>query len=152
MHEKRMYYDIEEANALIPRLEFLFAELAKIQRKVNSLSDYAGRIGVDLRLDEALLGSRSRHPVRRQLEGRILELTKEYTEKLDEINELGVIVDDIDFGIVNFYSWIGGGDIFLSWQYGEPKITHWHAVTENSIARRPLEKLLAARPSEAALH
>lgn len=152
MHERRTYYDLEEANAMIPRLEILFAELARIQRKVNSLSEYAAKIGIDLCLDGVLAGRKSVNPIKRQLEDRIVSLTQEYDEKLTEIHEFGVVVDDLSHGIVNFYSWFDGNEVFLSWQYGEPEIGHWHAVTENSIARRPLKKLFTVRPIEAALH
>lgn len=153
MHENRVYYNLFEANALIPRLSHLFAELGRVQRQVNRLIKYAERLGVTIDLDER--GGEDRpggHPVRRQIEERLRSFTEEYAERLAEIERLGVIIDDLDLGIVNFYSWFEGREIFLSWQFGEPEVGHWHAVTENSIARRSLRHILARRPAEAQLH
>ncbi|MFH0799939.1 MAG: DUF2203 domain-containing protein [Pseudomonadota bacterium] len=152
MHESRVYYNIFEANAQIPRLEHLFAELAKIQRQVNALSRRALELGVELSFDIDAEACNNLHPLKGQLADKMKAFSEEYSDKLHEIAALGVIVDDLDMGIVNFYSWIDGREIFLSWQYGEPEIAHWHAVTENAIARRPLKKLVSSRPAEASLH
>ena len=154
MHERRVYYNLAEANAMIPRLEHLFAELGRIQRKVNDLTRRARELGVEV--DAGALereGERSGHPVRRQLGERLRELSRDYDDALAEIGELGVVIDDLNGGVVNFYSWIEGREVFLSWQTGEPEIGHWHAVTENAIARRSLKHLVGShRPAEIALH
>lgn len=152
MHERRKYYDITEANAVVPALELIFSEMAKIQRKVNTLSDYAGKMGVTLKLDEAIRGNPSTHPLRRQIEDRIVALSEEYEERLVELDRLGVIIDDMDFGMVKFYSWVGGNEIFLSWQYGETAVNYWHSVSENGVARRPLGEGARERASEIVFH
>lgn len=152
MHENRVYYNLIEANAMLPRLEHLFAELGRIQRQVNVLTRRAEELGIAINMDGLEEGERSGHPVRRQIEERLAACTRDYAEQLSEIEEMGVVIDDLDLGIVNFYSWFEGKEIFLSWQFGEPEVGHWHAVTENSIARRSLGHLLARRPAEAPLH
>ena len=154
MHERRVYYNIVEANAMIPRLEHLFAELGRIQRRVNDFTRRASELGVEVDAESLERdGERSGHPVRRQIEERLRELARDYADALAEIEELGVIVDDLDGGVVNFYSWIEGREVFLSWQTGEPEIGHWHAVTENVIARRALKHLVKShRPVDIAFH
>lgn len=152
MHENRVYYNLIDANAMLPRLQHLFEELARVQRQVNTLTRRAEELGIAINIDDVEGGSRSGHPVRRQIEERLMACMREYAERLGEIEGLGVIIDDLDFGIVNFYSWFEGKEIFLSWQFGEPEVGHWHAVTENSIARRSLRHILAHRPAEVPLH
>ncbi len=126
MHELRTYYNLSEANELVPRLEYLFSELARIQERVNTLSRTAKRSSdfSTLHADE-----------------RVRTLSEEYLRRLHEIGELGVVVEDADHGIVRFYSWFGGEEICLSWQYGEPEVRHWHCVTEPAAARRSLVQL-----------
>lgn len=152
MHERRTYYNLSEANAIVPTLELIFSDMARIQRKVNALSDYASRMGVDLRLDDVICGNASVHPLKRQIESRIVELSTEYDERLMDLDRLGVMIDDMDAGMVKIYSWVGGNEIFLSWQYGEASVNHWHAVTENGIARRPLDGSRKERTSQIMFH
>ena len=52
MHERREYFELHEANALIPQLEYYFGELARIQREVNRLAKEADNYGITLSLDE----------------------------------------------------------------------------------------------------
>lgn len=153
MHESRIYYNIIEANAQVPRLELLFAELARVQQQVNTLVKRARKLGIEIDM-EALGNTPSTHPVRRQLEERLLYLTQEYFDYLSEIENLGVVIEDLDLGIVNFYSWFDGREIFLSWQFGESEVCYWHAVNENSFARRSLKQLSrrSFRPTGVPLH
>jgi hypothetical protein len=136
MHEHREYFDVHEANALIPTLEFYFSELARIQKEVNELAAKAKRLGVELSIEER--PEPTGHPIRDALQERCVGLAGEYSDIVDEIQDLGVIVEDPDLGTVNFFSWVDGEEVILSWQFGEPEIGHWFKVTEDFMARRPL--------------
>ena len=152
VHESRVYYNLAEANALLPRLEFLFSELGRIQQAVNSLVRHAKRQGVEMDPD-SIATRPARSPVRRQIEDRLIEFTRDYDELLSEIESMGVVIEDLDAGTVNFFSWMDGREVFLSWQTGEPEIAHWHAVTEDSAARRSIRHLFKShRPAEVSLH
>ena len=136
MHEQREYFDVYEANALIPKLEYYFGELACLQREVNRLAKEAEKLGIQLTLDEEprMTGNRA-HDIFRH---KCAALTREYSDILDDIHGLGVIVEDPDLGVVNFYSLIDGDEVILSWQYGEAEIGHWYRTNEDFMARRPL--------------
>lgn len=152
MHESRVYYNLLEANALVPRLEHLFAELARIQRQVNALTKRAGDLGVRIDLESLGGETSAAHPVRREIEERLCALSREFIDCVAEVEGFGVVIDDLDLGIVNFYSWFEGQEIFLSWQFGEPEVGHWHSVTENSIARRTIRQFSSRRPAQISLH
>ncbi len=152
MHERRSYYTIDEANSLIPRLELLFAELGRIQNKVNELSRRARELGIELGPDEAAGETETTgHPVAYLLHRQFRRLSEEYAGLLDEIHALGVVIEDLDHGIVSIYSWLGRDEILLSWQYGENEVRHWHAVGEDAEHRRPLVEE-ALGPEDSFLH
>lgn len=136
MKERREYFELSEANFLIPTLEFYFAELAHIQREANELIAKAAKIGLKLSLDEKRkpTGNKMRDKLQVQFDA----LVNTYADILDEIHELGVVIEDPDLGTVKFYSWVDGEEVVLSWQYGESEIKHWFKVTEDFMARRPL--------------
>jgi hypothetical protein len=137
MHECREYFDLSEANALIPTLEYYFAELARIQREVNELTLRAQKLGVTLDVTDAT-GVAS-NALKEKLQQQCTMLASEYADIIDEVHELGVVIEDPDLGTVNFYSWVDGDEVVLSWQYGEPEVSHWFKVTEDFMARRPLD-------------
>ena len=153
IHESRVYYNIVEANAMVPRLEFLFSELGRVQREVNAILRRAEEHGFEIDAEDLCERPPSANPVRRALEERLMERTRDFSAIMSDIEDLGVVIEDVGAGSVNFYSWIDGKEVFLSWQTGEPEVGHWHAVTENSIARRSLKHLVKShRPAEVSLH
>lgn len=150
MHESREYFDVSEANALIPTLEFYFAELARIQREVNELTLKAQKLGIMLDVTGAKVSSNN--ALRERLQHRCTVLANEYADIIDEVHELGVVIEDPDLGTVNFFSWVDGDEVILSWQYGEPEVGHWYKVTEDFMARRPLEWGTASSENMPSLH
>lgn len=137
MHEQREYFELSEANALIPTLEYYFAELARIQREVNDLTIKAEKLGI--RIVQEDNPKPTGNKLRDRFQREIAVLASDYADIIDEIHELGVVVEDPDLGTVNFFSWVDGEEVVLSWQYGEPEINHWFRVTEDFMARRPLK-------------
>jgi hypothetical protein len=153
MHELRTYYDIANANGMIPQLELLFAELARIQMQVNKLNQAARAAGVYIDVQEALDGDieeicRAIPSIGRSIK----ELSEEYLDVLDEIADTGVVICDVDMGLVGFYMLLGGQEILLSWQYGEPEVLHWHGVADNPDDRRELSELFSQGRGCARLH
>ena len=153
MHELRTYFDLAEANGLKPQLERLFSELARVQMQVNNLCRAAEAAGVRIDLDDACEGRFDTiSSVMPSIGGRLKDLSEEYLGILDEIEDIGVVLCDVDMGLVGFRSWFAGQEIILSWQFGEPMVGHWHCLTENPDERRSLELLASARPDSVSLH
>ncbi len=152
MHEMRMYYNLEEANEIIPTLEFLFAQLGRIQRQVNSMCENAAKDGININ-PEAVLGiSPSECTGIPSINDTIRALSEEYMAYLDEITSLGVVICDVNLGIIGFYSWYAGHEILLSWQYGEPAVQYWHGVSEMPDTRRSLKELVPSHSTPICLH
>ncbi|MFH1830071.1 MAG: DUF2203 family protein [Pseudomonadota bacterium] len=152
MHEMRMYYNLAEANELVPSLDYLFSELARIQRRINSLCEKATKAGVMISPNAVLGISPSESAGIPSTTNTLRALSEEYMTHLDEIAKLGVVICDVDQGIVGFYSWFAGQEIFLSWQYGEPEVRYWHAVSELPETRRDLAELVPSHSTSIRLH
>ena len=57
----------------------------------------------------------------------------------DRLEELDVVVRDLERGIIDFPSLLGGEEIYLCWLVGEPSVGHWHAVESGFGGRQPLD-------------
>jgi hypothetical protein len=55
-----------------------------------------------------------------------------------ELHALGVLVKDLDRGLVDFPALRGDEEVLLCWQVGEDEIAYWHGVDEGFAGRKPL--------------
>ncbi|MGQ9510969.1 MAG: DUF2203 domain-containing protein [Thermaceae bacterium] len=129
-------YREEDANRLLPELFRILAQMRETKRE----------------LEEAL----RRLPEARGLEKRILEeeirfLKASLQADLDHLNRLGVLLRDLEKGLVDLPSRLEGQVVFLCVQEGEKEVTHWHALSEDCQNRRPLRTspFLPATPEAA---
>jgi hypothetical protein len=56
----------------------------------------------------------------------------------EQLERLGVLVKDLDTGLVDFPALHEGEEVLLCWQLGEVEVTHWHGVDEGFAGRKPL--------------
>jgi hypothetical protein len=56
----------------------------------------------------------------------------------DQLEELDVVVRDLERGLVDFPSLLGGEEIYLCWLLDEPEVVYWHAPESGFGGRRPL--------------
>jgi hypothetical protein len=57
---------------------------------------------------------------------------------VDEINEYGAEVKDVDTGLIDFPALLNGETVLLCWQLGEDEIAFWHRTDDGFAGRRPL--------------
>ena len=56
----------------------------------------------------------------------------------DQIQDLGVLVKDINLGLLDFPALREGQEVYLCWQYGEGEIAFWHEVEAGFAGRQPI--------------
>lgn len=57
---------------------------------------------------------------------------------VDELQALGVLVKDLERGLVDFPCVHRGREILLCWELGEDEVAYWHGADEGFAGRRPL--------------
>lgn len=62
----------------------------------------------------------------------------EITRLVGQIEELGVLVKDLDRGLVDFPALRGEEEVLLCWELGEEEIAFWHGLEEGFAGRKPL--------------
>jgi hypothetical protein len=60
------------------------------------------------------------------------------TAAVEELNGLGVLVKDLDRGLVDFPALREGREVLLCWQVGEDEVAFWHGIDEGFAGRKPL--------------
>jgi len=142
MARRHDYFSLEEANAVIPTLEYYFRHLVVIQHDLSGLQRTLQASGATLGKDGVELPA-DVDPEVHQLRDRYQQQCQDYDHVVEEILSLGVEIVDPEAGIVNFYTWCDGEELLLNWQYGEPSIGYWLDPGEPFHDRRPLRQLFA---------
>jgi hypothetical protein len=58
---------------------------------------------------------------------------------LEQIQETGCLIKDLDIGLVDFPTLFRGREVYLCWKLGEEDITFWHGVEEGFAGRKPID-------------
>ncbi len=58
---------------------------------------------------------------------------------IEEVQELGCVVKDLDMGLVDFPTFFQGREVYLCWKLGEPSIAFWHGVDEGFAGRKAID-------------
>jgi hypothetical protein len=120
------HYTVEQARALLPSVRLWLDRLLKLREQmVRSEKRIEGLLapGADLG------GQTVNEWVRAMASSREI-LFEFYTRELQ--------LKDLDRGLVDFPSIVGGREVFLCWEKSEPDIEHWHDLDSGFAGREPL--------------
>jgi hypothetical protein len=136
MTERRLFFTIEEVNALIPRL----AEL--VREQITRHGEIAAHLAKLARLTGELPSSlveepRESEPIRK-LKREVRSMIECYADGWAEVRALGGVVKDPQFGTVDFYSSVEGRFVWLCWRYGEDSVRFYHELDAGYAGRKPL--------------
>ncbi|MCS7065993.1 MAG: DUF2203 domain-containing protein [Fimbriimonadales bacterium] len=121
------YFTVSEANALIPEL----------QKRILRLQALLNRLREEYREKEQLVAYREqRNGLAPEWEPSTV--AEAIHKAVDELHALGVILRDVDNGIVDFPHLRDGQEVFLCWRLGEERVRYWHELDKGFNARKPL--------------
>ena len=130
-HHFEKLFTVDEANALIPRMEILVREL---QVEADALRERIRELA--RRHDSSVAGMPLSDLVERYPE--LKDNAARMAEMAGQVENLGCFLKDIDLGLVDFPYEIEDDVVFLCWQSGERQIIAWHTIDSGFADRRPL--------------
>lgn len=130
LYQKR-YCTLEDTEIMLPKVKVLVAKIVKINRSLELMSSF------EISYDD--LYSEIRNNLKFNKE--FFKLSYDLYKLLDYLLELGVIVKDVEKGIIDFYSYYDDREIFLCWRLGEDAIRYWHEIDSGYKDRKPISLL-----------
>ena len=131
---KEHLYSIETANHLLPWLEQQFKNL----RMVNGDLDNHKKTLADLLRNRGNNGHSSSEEVILSTREVVDRLTANMQEVLKGIDDLGILVRNIEMGLVDFPAERDGRLIYLCWISGESTVAFWHETNVGFTDRQSL--------------
>ena len=117
----------EEANDLLEEVRPLVSSLLAAREQVVRLQPTLEPV-----LEKALGNGGG------QAAGEALDLLQQMRRTIEQINSYGVLMKDLQLGLLDFQSEREGRVVFLCWRHGEPRVGHWHEIDTGYAARKPL--------------
>jgi hypothetical protein len=125
----RHLFTPQEASKLLPDIKPRLKELVERRKVVATLHAELERYN--------LLGFRPAEVSEKA--ARLDSLVEGMSKKVDELEDLGVFVKDLDYGLIDFPAERYGENVLLCWRYGEPEVSYWHGTSEGYDSRKALK-------------
>ncbi|MGC4054329.1 MAG: DUF2203 domain-containing protein [Paludibaculum sp.] len=131
------FFTLEQAQRLVPEVSRMLqeavearAELEESQREIAERMRKAHQMGgVDLDTERLVL-----------LRKRVEELGKKLKGILDQFEEMGVQVKDLNIGLVDFPTMYRGEEVLICFQLNETGVGFWHGMEEGFRGRKRIDR------------
>jgi hypothetical protein len=124
----------DEANELLPTVRPLVERMVEAKRALDAAQAEADDVST------RISGTGGGLPPARlaEVDAGVNRRATELAGALEEIQALGVVVKDLDTGLVDFPSVRDGRDVLLCWRLGEDEVAFWHGYDDGFAGRRPI--------------
>jgi len=123
----RLYYTVDEANALLPSLRRILSELMEARQRIVSAEPELWDL-----LEKSVRNGGGKKA------GMFLKDFEIVQQNVRAIDALGIEIKDINSGLVDFWSKRDGREVYLCWRYGEAYVEYWHDIDAGVAGRQPL--------------
>jgi hypothetical protein len=130
-------FSLVEAQSLIPEVDRLMREAVaakteyeEAERAIQAFTERVRMMGgVTVDRDRAIEAKERRSSAATALRSAI-----------EQVQEIGCVVKDLDTGLVDFPTLFRGVEVYLCWKLGEAAIEYWHGVDEGFRGRKIIDK------------
>jgi hypothetical protein len=125
VHER--HFTREEANALLPQLTALLTQLREAKDELTDTEAHEV-------LSEAA-PTNGGGEEGRQVGVAFLEVRR----LIETVEQAGIVLRDIDRGLIDFPTLMDGREVYLCWELGEADVGYWHELEGGYGGREPLD-------------
>jgi hypothetical protein len=130
------YFNLLEAEALLPRVKQLLGDLREYQLAYQASDRELNQVAQRVALLGGMVPPRERIVELRAQKDASARGLKDGLEKFEQ---LGCLLKDLETGLVDFPTLYRGREVYLCWKSGEPGITFWHRVEDGFAGRKPID-------------
>ena len=129
------YFTLEEANRALPDVEQIVRRLRRVRDEAVALREAVEAQWAALEGEAASLTEIG------DAQQRLDALQVGFGDLVRQLEARGVLLRDLDAGLVDFPTVAGPAEVYLCWRLGEPDIAFWHGLGEGFAGRKPLSLL-----------
>ena len=123
------HYTLAEARATLPEVKRYMQEIQSARNEILRLRPDALPA-----IEKAAQNGGCKEAGEIYLQGKHME------HGIKGIAELGIVLKDLDMGLVDFLGTRDGRNVYLCWHYGEDDIAYWHEMNGGFAGRQLLDE------------
>jgi hypothetical protein len=131
------YFTLEEANEALRELRPLAEQMVEHRRELVEAQGRRASLGAQVGANGGDLTPSDFAEADDELERAAASLAG----CIEQIQAAGVLIKDLDRGLLDFPALREGEEILLCWHVGEEEIGFWHGAEEGYAGRKPLSDL-----------
>jgi hypothetical protein len=131
------YFTLRESEQLLPEVERALREAVFQKAEYQSAEQELRGSNRRIRMDG---GSQVNRGAYLALRARRDASAAALKEALERIERMGVLVKDLDVGLIDFLTHYHGREVCLCWKLGEERIAFWHDTEEGFRGRKPIDE------------
>ncbi|MBI4895541.1 MAG: DUF2203 domain-containing protein [Candidatus Aenigmarchaeota archaeon] len=128
---EKKYHSVIEAQSLIPLVRQSLSKIIEINGAMTVLKQ------INVKYEDHYEDIHKEITMNKKF----FELNYLLFKELETLLEMGVVVKDLNAGLVDFFSKYRGKEIFLCWRVGEDRISYWHEIGNGFTGRKPISML-----------
>jgi hypothetical protein len=128
------YFTVDEANEALVELRPLAEEMVERRRELVDAQGRRASLGAQVGTNGGDLTPSDFVEADEELE----QAASALAVCVERIQSAGVLVKDLDQGLLDFPALRDGEEILLCWHVGEDEIRYWHGVDEGFAGRKPI--------------
>lgn len=129
-------FTLAEAQSLVPRLETSLRDALALKTEFDGAEAEVRGFLERVNMLGGMMVDRDR--VRETRERRDA-LAQRLKNAIEQVQEFGCVVKDLDIGLVDFPTLFRGVEVCLCWKLGESRIEYWHGMEEGFRGRKPID-------------
>ncbi len=124
-----------EANSALPRVRPAAERLVAVRARMRELVETQGKLVNTVAGNGAGYAAGDLTMAQEELE----QLAGEAAACVSELEEAGVVVKDLDLGLLDFPALRHGEEVELCWRVGEDDVEWWHELGAGYRGRKPID-------------
>jgi hypothetical protein len=126
--DDKKYFTVEEANGLIPQVKMIIEQLRQGRHQLHKHRATA----------DALAQHASGNGGGSEAGAYLLDYSQTFARGLAQLQAMGIVLKDLERGLIDFPHQRDGREVYLCWKYGEERIDYWHETDSGYSGRQPL--------------
>ncbi|MGH3004016.1 MAG: DUF2203 domain-containing protein [Gaiellaceae bacterium] len=128
-------FTLIEANSALPEVRPAAERLVALRARMRALEREQGAIVTAIGGNGGGYAAGDLNAAQSELAG----LTEAAIACVEHLGDLGVVVKDLDLGLLDFPARRHGVAVLLCWRVGEDDVRYWHGLDEGFAGRKPVD-------------
>jgi hypothetical protein len=126
--DDKKYFTVEEANRLIPQMKTMIEQLRQGRQHMLKHRPTA----------EAVAQQAGGNGGGGEAGAYLSDYSRTFARGLAQLQAMGILLKDLERGLIDFPHQREGREVYLCWKYGEERIAYWHETDSGYGGRQPL--------------